>query len=176
MFHNCSYCNHQTKYKANHKTHVKNIHGENISQEKHMKNSMKNGNPMKNEHCKELKKIEILMKKNFKIGLEINTMKRELKSVDESNANEFSKLAREYVKLTDAGLPKDLFTSGSTLPYIENMYSQYQMETQNLIGDTNGTRKKIQGGTYDEEVDEVRAGVDSFLDKIVKDDKQLMHV
>ena len=98
------------------------------------------------------------------------------KSVDESNANEFSKLAREYVKLTDAGLPKDLFTSGSTLPYIENMYSQYQMETQDLIGDTNGMRKKIWGDTDGEEVDEVRVSVDSILDKIVKDDKQLMHV
>ena len=39
-------------------------------------------NPMKNEHYKELKKIEMMMKKNFKIGLEINTMKRKLKSLD----------------------------------------------------------------------------------------------
>ena len=145
MFHHCSYCNHQTKYKANLKMHVKNKHGENISQEKDMKNSMKNDNPMKNEQYKELKKIVMMMKKNFKIELEINKIKRKLKSLDESNANEFKDLAREYVQLTDGELPKDLFTSGSTHPYIEKMYSAYGMETQDLIGDTNGMRKKNYG-------------------------------
>ena len=58
-----------------------------------------------------------MMKKNFKVELEINKLKRKLKSLDESNAND---LAREYVQLTDGKLPKDLFTSGS-------------METQDLI-------------------------------------------
>ena len=67
-----------------------------------IENPMKNENPLKNEHYKQLKKIEMMMKKNFKIGLEINTMKRKLKSLDESNANELKELAREYVLLTDA--------------------------------------------------------------------------
>ena len=120
MFHHCSYCNHQTKYKANLKTHVKNIHGEKMSQEKDMKN------PMKNEHYKQLKKIEMMMKKNFKFGVEIDVLKKNVESLGESNANEFSKLAREYAQLTDAGLPKDLFTS--THP----VYSAYGMETQDL--------------------------------------------
>ena len=107
MFHNCSYYNHQTKSKANLKMHVKIKPGENISQEKDMKNPMKNENHMKNGHYKELKKIEMMMKKNFKIELEINTMKRKLKSLDESNANEFEDLAREYIQLTDGELPNN---------------------------------------------------------------------
>ena len=50
MIHNCSYCDHQTKYKANLKIHVKNKHNENISMEKD------NGKLMKNDHHEELKK------------------------------------------------------------------------------------------------------------------------
>ena len=88
---------------------------------------------MKNEQYKELKKIVMMMKKNFKIELEIKKIKRKLKSLDESLANKFKDLAREYVQLKDGELPKDLFTSGSTLPYIEKMYSAYGMETHDLI-------------------------------------------
>ena len=132
---------------------MKNKHGENISQEKDMKNPMKNDNPMKNGQYKEIKKIVMMMKKNFKIELEINKIKRKLKSLDESNANEFKDLAREYVQLTDGELPKDLFTSGSTHPYIEKMYSTYHVETQDLIGDTDGVRKKnLWDDTDDEEM------------------------
>ena len=48
---------------------------------------------------------------------------------------------------------KDLFTSGSTHPYIEKMYSTYHVETQDLIGDTNGMRKKnLWDDTDDEEM------------------------
>merc|ERR1712215_134952 len=74
MFRNCSYCNHQTKYKANLKTRVKNIHGEKMTQEKDMKNLMKN------EHYKQLKKIEMMMKKNFKFGVEIDVLKKNVES------------------------------------------------------------------------------------------------
>ena len=48
MFRNCSYCNHQTKYKANLKMHVKNKQGEKMFKEKDIKNPMKNENPVKN--------------------------------------------------------------------------------------------------------------------------------
>ena len=167
MIHNCSYCDHQTKYKANLKTHVKNIHGEKISQEKDKKN------PMKNENYKQLKKIEMMMKTNFKFGVEIDVLKKNVESLGESNANEFSKLAREYAQLTDAGLPKDLFTSTTTHP----ICSAYAMETQDFNGD--GMKKKYLFDDTDyEEEDElvVEAGEDLFGDKIVKDDKQLVHV
>ena len=51
------------------------------------------------------------MKNNFQTGVEIETMKRKVKSLGERNANEFKELALEYVELTDAALPKDFFNS-----------------------------------------------------------------
>merc|ERR1712030_75150 len=59
MIHECNYCNYQSSYKSNLKTHVKNKHSEKISTEK------ENGKPMKNDHHKQLKKIEMMMKNNF---------------------------------------------------------------------------------------------------------------
>ena len=122
---------------------------------------------MNNEHYKELKKIEMMMKKNFKIGVEIDLLKRNVESLGESNANELKDLAREYVQLTDVGLPKDLFTS--THP----VYSAYGMETQDLNED--GMKKKnLFDATDDEEENDLEVGVgeDLFGDKIVEDDKQ----
>ena len=161
MFHNCSYCNHQTKYKANLKTPVKKKHGEKMSQEKDMKN------PMKNEHYKQLKKIEMMMKKNFKFGVEIDVLKKNVESLGESNTNEFSKLAREYAQLTDAGLPKDLFTT--THP----VYSIYGMETKDLNEDRL-KKRNLFDVMEDEDENDDEDGVDEdlFGDKIVKDDKQ----
>ena len=49
------------------------------------------------------------MKNNFQTGVEIETMKRKVKSLGEGNANEFKQLAREYVELTGETLPKDFF-------------------------------------------------------------------
>ena len=77
---------------------MKNKHGENISQDKDMKNPMKNDNPMKNGQYNQIKKIVMMIKKNFKVELEINKIKRKLKSLDESNANGFKDLAQEYVQ------------------------------------------------------------------------------
>ena len=110
-----------------------------------------------------------MMKKNFKFGVEIDVLKRNVESLGESNASKFSKLAREYVQLTDAGLPKDLFTSTTTHP----VYSAYGMETQDL--NEEGMKKRnLFDVMEDEDENEVEdgAGEDLFGDKIVKDDKQ----
>ena len=88
MIHECTHCNFQASYKSNLKTHVKNKHTEKISLEKD------HGKPMKNDHHKELKKIETMMKKNFQTRVEIETMKRKVKSISERNAIEFKELAQ----------------------------------------------------------------------------------
>ena len=51
----------------------------------------------------------MMMKKNFQTGVEIETMKRKVKSLGDGNTNEFKQLAREYVELTGETLPKDFF-------------------------------------------------------------------
>ena len=56
------------------------------------------------------------MKKNFQTGVEIETMKRKVKSIGECNAIEFKELAQEYVVLSDVGLPKDFFSSLCGVP------------------------------------------------------------
>ena len=56
------------------------------------------------------------MKKNFQTRVEIETMKRKVKSISERNAIEFKELAQEYVELTDAALPKDFFNSLCGVP------------------------------------------------------------
>ena len=50
MIHECHYCNYQSGYKSNLKTHVKNKHGDKISLEKDQ------GKPMKKDHHKQIKK------------------------------------------------------------------------------------------------------------------------
>ena len=51
----------------------------------------------------------MMMKKNFQTGVEIETMKRKVKSLGDGNTNEFKQLVREYVELTGETLPKDYF-------------------------------------------------------------------
>ena len=82
---------------------MKNKHNDNISMEKD------NGKHMKNDHHKQIKKLEMMMKKNFQLGVEIETMKRKVKSLGDGNANEFKQLAQEYVELTSETQPKDFF-------------------------------------------------------------------
>ena len=53
----------------------------------------------------------MMMKKNFQTGVEIETMKRKVKSLGEHNANEFKELAQEFLELTNAALPTDFFKS-----------------------------------------------------------------
>ena len=62
MIHECTHCDYNTTVKSNIIRHVRNKHTEKISLEKD------HGKPMKNDHHKELKKIETMMKKNFQTG------------------------------------------------------------------------------------------------------------
>ena len=50
MIHECNYCNYQSSYKSNLKTHMKNKHSEKITPEK------EKGKSMKKDHLKQLKK------------------------------------------------------------------------------------------------------------------------
>ena len=104
MIHECTDCTFQSSYKSNLKSHMKSKHNDKIPIEKDEGKSMKN-------HKNKIKKLEMMMKKNFQTGVEIETMKRKVKSLGERNANEFKELALEYVELTDAALPKEFFNS-----------------------------------------------------------------
>ena len=101
MIHECTYCTFQSSYKSNLKSHMKSKHNDKIPIEKD------EGKPMKNH--KQIKKLEMMIKKNFQTGVEIETMKRKVKSLGDGNTNEFKQLVREYVELTGETLPKDFF-------------------------------------------------------------------
>merc|ERR1712239_111415 len=94
MIHECTYCTFQSSYKRNLKSHMKSKHNDKI--------------PIEN-HKNKIKKLEMMMKKNFQTGVEIETMKRKVKSLGDENTNEFKQLVREYVELTGETLPKDFF-------------------------------------------------------------------
>ena len=102
MTHECTYCTFQSSYKRNLKSHMKSKHNDKIPIEKDEGKSMKN-------HKNKIKKLEMMMKKNFQTGVEIETMKRKVKSLGDGNTNEFKQLVREYVELTGETLPKDYF-------------------------------------------------------------------
>ena len=102
MIHECTYCTFQSSYKSNLKSHMKSKHNDKIPIEKDEGKSIKN-------HKNKIKKLEMMMKKNFQNGIEIETMKRKVKSLGDGNTNEFKQLVREYVELTGETLPKDFF-------------------------------------------------------------------
>ena len=102
MIHECTYCTFQSSYKSNLKSHMKSKHNDKIPIEKDEGKSMKN-------HKNKIKKLEMMMKKNFQTGVEIETMKRKVKSLGDGNTNEFKQLVREYVELTGETLRKDYF-------------------------------------------------------------------
>ena len=102
MTHECIHCTFQSSYKRNLKSHMKSKHNDKIPIEKDEGKSMKN-------HKNKIKKLEMMMKKNFQTGVEIETMKRKVKSLGDGNTNEFKQLVREYVELTGETLPKDYF-------------------------------------------------------------------
>ena len=163
MIHECSHCNFQASYKSNLKTHVKNKHTEKISLEKD------HGKPMKNDHHKELKKIETMMKKNFQTGVEIETMKRKVKSISERNAIEFKELAQEYVELTDAALPKDFFNSLCGVPPPPPSPTLFQLPAAPpTIENTDLIKTEVDLFGNDE-------AVGLFGDKIVEDNKQSIY-
>ena len=163
MIHECTYCDYNTATKYNIRRHVRNKHTEKISLEKD------HGKPMKNDHHKELKKIETMMKKNFQTRVEIETMKRKVKSISERNAIEFKELAQEYVELTDAGLPKDFFNSLCGVPPPPPSPTLFQLpaapptiENTDLI--------KTEGDLFGND-----EAVGLFGDKIVEDNKQSIY-
>ena len=102
MIHECTDCTFQSSYKSNLKSHMKSKHNDKIPIEKDEGKSMKN-------HKNKIKKLEMMMKKNFQSSVEIETMKRKVKSLGYGNTNEFKQLVREYVELTGETLPKDFF-------------------------------------------------------------------
>merc|ERR1712030_130613 len=66
MFYKCSYCVHETPYKGNLKTHVKNKHEKNINESpnhiSNLKKSMKNETLRNNQNY--LRKIKMMLKQN----------------------------------------------------------------------------------------------------------------
>ena len=153
---------------------MKNKHTEQISLEKDMKIEI----PMKNEHYKQLKKIEMMIKKNFQTGVEINVMKKKVQSLDVRNVNEFKELAQEYLELTNAALPTDFFkslcanhtpstasrnvTQAPTSPHSNKNEDLFQTEEPvDLFGNINDKA--------------VNKDVDLFGDKIEEEDKQTIY-
>ena len=96
MFYKCSYCEHETPYKGNLKTHVKKKHEKNI-------NETVNHISMKNETLKDnqnyLRKIKMMLKENVLLDLDISTLRRNVDRLTQRNNNEFNTLAQHYEKI-----------------------------------------------------------------------------
>ena len=96
MFYKCSYCEHETPYKGNLKTHVKNKHEKNINESvNHI--SMKNETLKNNQNY--LRKIKMMLKENVLMDLDISTLRRNVDRLTQHNNNEFNLLAQHYEKI-----------------------------------------------------------------------------
>ena len=109
------------------------------------------------------------MKKNFKTGVKIETMKRKVKSIGERNAIEFKELAQEYVELTDAALPKEFFNSlcGVAPPPPSPTLLQLPAAAPTI---KNTDLIKTEGDLFGND-----EAVGLFGDKIVEDNKQSIY-
>jgi len=132
MFYKCSYCEHETPYKGNLKTHVKKKHEKNI-------NESVNHISMKNETLKDnqnyLRKIKMMLKENVLMDLDISTLRRNVDRLTQHNNNEFNLLAQHYEKIMnysqDINLNSgDLFGSDEgdveEEDEVENEYTLYE--------------------------------------------------
>ena len=109
------------------------------------------------------------MKKNFQTRVEIETMKRKVKSISERNAIEFKELAQEYVELTDAALPKDFFNSLCGVPPPPPSPTLLQLPAAPpTIENTDLIKTEVDLFGNDE-------AVGLFGDKIVEDNKQSIY-
>ena len=96
MFYKCSYCEHETPYKGNLKTHMKNKHEKNINESvNHI--SMKNETLKNNQNY--LRKIKMMLKENVLLDLDISTLRRNVDRLTQRNNNEFNTLAQHYEKI-----------------------------------------------------------------------------
>ena len=122
MFYKCSYCEHETPYKGNLKTHVKNKHEKNINESvNHI--SMKNETLKNNQNY--LRKIKMMLKENVLLDLDISTLRRNVDRLTQRNNNEFNSLAQHYEKI---------------LNYSEDM----NQNTGDLFGNDDGEEEKAQ--------------------------------
>ena len=110
------------------------------------------------------------MKKNFQTGVEIETMKRKVKSIGEHNAIEFKELAQEYVELTDAALPKDFFNSLCEVPP-----PPPPLPTLLPLPAAPPTIKNVDLFKTEEDLFGNDEAVGLFGDKIVEEDKQSIY-
>merc|ERR1712030_163502 len=101
MFYKCSYCEYESPYKGNLKTHVKKKHEKNINESlNHISNLKK---LIKNETLKNnqnyLSKIKMMLKENVLLDLDISTLRRNVDRLTQRNNNEFNSQAQHYEKI-----------------------------------------------------------------------------
>ena len=96
MFYKCSYCEYESPYKGNLKTHVKKKHEKNINESpNHI--SMKNETLKNNQNY--LRKIKMMLKENVLLDLDISTLRGNVDRLTQRNNNEFNTLAQHYEKI-----------------------------------------------------------------------------